>query len=154
VAERLPIRKPDISNNVGSGKLFLAHFAVHSAWSAIWFVFHFQLAQRPRLARNLTVGFQSDLNISSIKTSTRAREMQIDLHGYHPRDIINSGVLRDIVRQAFDLHSWPRQELRDFSRFRQYQHGLFRTADSRGSSSRRITATVDLLYNSRSPTNG
>jgi hypothetical protein len=31
--------------------------------------------------------------------------MQIDLHGYHPRDIIDKGVLREIVRQAW---KWAR----------------------------------------------
>ena len=29
--------------------------------------------------------------------------MQIDLHGYHPRDIIETGVLREIVRQAWEM---------------------------------------------------
>jgi len=29
--------------------------------------------------------------------------MQIDLHGYHPREIIDSGVLQDIVRQAWEM---------------------------------------------------
>jgi hypothetical protein len=29
--------------------------------------------------------------------------MQIDLHGYRPREIINTGVLREIVRQAWEM---------------------------------------------------
>lgn len=29
--------------------------------------------------------------------------MEIDLHGYHPREIIDTGVLRKIVRQAWEM---------------------------------------------------
>ena len=29
--------------------------------------------------------------------------MRIDLHGYHPREIIDSGVLREIARQAWEM---------------------------------------------------
>ena len=29
--------------------------------------------------------------------------MEIDLHGYHPREIIDTGILREIVRQAWEM---------------------------------------------------
>jgi hypothetical protein len=30
-------------------------------------------------------------------------EVEIDLHGYHPREIVDAGVLREIVRQAWEM---------------------------------------------------
>lgn len=40
---------------------------------------------------------------NGIMPRVRGQRMQIDLHGYHPRDIVNSGVLRAIVRQAWEM---------------------------------------------------
>jgi hypothetical protein len=59
----------DLSNNVGSVKLFLSALRRSLRLERL-FRFYFPLAQRPRLARNLSVGFQSDSHISSIHTST------------------------------------------------------------------------------------
>ncbi len=53
-------RKPDISNNVGSVKLFLKtllSFHLKEFFSFVLFRFLFFLHQRPRLVSNLAVGF-------------------------------------------------------------------------------------------------
>jgi hypothetical protein len=60
---------PYISNNVGPVNRFLSAL-VPSPLGVVFLVLLRPLLRRPRLARNLSIGFQSDLDISSICTST------------------------------------------------------------------------------------
>src|SRR5712664_3618508 len=72
--------KPDISNNVGPVKSFLSAL-LRSLLRVVFLVLLSLLLRRSRLVRNLSVGFQSDLNISSIRTSNHDYFFKLPFQG-------------------------------------------------------------------------
>src|SRR6266446_6668071 len=69
-----------ISNNVGPVKSFLSAL-LRSLLRVVFLVLLSLLLRRSRLVRNLSVGFQSDLNISSIRTSNHDYFFKLPFQG-------------------------------------------------------------------------
>jgi hypothetical protein len=53
--------------------------------------------------------------------------MEIDLHGYHPSDIIGNGVLSDIVQQAWEMSEPYLKVIHGHARFRGISPGFVNT---------------------------
>src|SRR5262249_26771268 len=62
--------------------------------------------------------------------------MEIDLHGYDPRQIVETDMLAKIVQHLGNgraipaINSWSRPNARHLTRFRQHQHRIFWTSNS------------------------
>jgi len=76
--------------------------------------------------------------------------MEIDLHGYHPSDIVWNGVLAKIVQQAWEMGErrlclihghWTQS--RNYAGICEYEHRLLRASDSPYFAPRKGTAEMD-----------
>jgi hypothetical protein len=85
--------------------------------------------------------------------------MEIDLHGYHPAEIVFNGVLGKILQQSWEmgeieliLYSRPWAQSGHYTGIREHEHRLLWTVYSAGIEGGPVISPVVQAYDARLPT--